>query len=129
MSNFNILEEKRQNIISLVNKMDEDELDKLLYSIEFNRINKSRKMIISSEDAKIIWEEASIAMKNELTEATYNTWINTIIPVSIEGDVFTLAVQNEFTLGIVEQRYSKLIYNALFYITDKKFKLEYIVKK
>lgn len=129
MSKIDFLKNKKQEIISLVQEMEEDELDKLLYFIEINKSNRPKKNIISDKNAKEIWKRASMVMKKELTEVSYNTWIKTIVPVIIEDDIFTLAVQNDFTLGIIEGRYSKLIDNALHYVTDRDFTLEYIVQK
>jgi len=121
------MQDKKQEIISLLNKMDEDELDKLLYLIKL-RPKKARKAIINpSLEAKEIWSDACMVMERELTEVSYNTWIKNIIPVNIEEGVFILAVENEFQLGIIKGRYSDLIKTALFYITNIKFELEYVV--
>lgn len=122
------MEDKKQEIISLLNKMDEDELDKLLYLIKHQPKKTTKYIINPSLEVKDIWADVCIAIGRELTEVSYNTWIKNIIPVNIEEKVFTLAVENEFQLGIVRGRYSDLIKTALLYITNIKFELEYVVR-
>lgn len=121
------MQDKKQEIISLLDYMDEDELDKLLYLIKLRPKKATKTIINPSVEAKHIWKDACIVIERELTEVSYNTWINNIIPVNIEEQLFTLAVENEFQLGIVKGRYSNLIKTALFYVTNTKYEIEYLV--
>lgn len=121
------MESKKQEIISLIEEMDEEGLDKLLYFIKLQSKKKIITNITSSVEAKDIWNDVCISIRKELTEVSYNTWISNITPVSIAEDIFTLAVENEFQLGIIKGRYSNLIKTALLYVTDRKFELEYVV--
>lgn len=121
------MENKKQEIISLMEEMDEKGLDKLLYFIKLQPKKKILANITSSIEAKDIWNEVCISIRKELTEVSYNTWISNITPVSIAEEIFTLAVENEFQLGIIKGRYSNLIKTALLYVADRKFELEYVV--
>ncbi|MCX7843332.1 MAG: chromosomal replication initiator protein DnaA [Clostridia bacterium] len=68
-----------------------------------------------------LWKRTLDLLKTELTEISYNTWIATIEPISINMNTITLAVPGEFNKGILESRYSFLIKNTLKQITSKDY--------
>lgn len=76
---------------------------------------------------KETWEKTLNIIKGELTEVSFNTWIKSIIPLSIEKDVIKLSVPNDFTKGILDSRYKELIVNALKLITSKKYNVEFFI--
>ncbi|EPY2272604.1 chromosomal replication initiator protein DnaA [Clostridium sporogenes] len=73
------------------------------------------------------WEKAINIIKGELTEVSFNTWIKSINPISLENNSLKLAVPNDFTKGILESRYKDLIVNALKLLTSKKYNVDFIV--
>jgi len=73
------------------------------------------------------WEKAINIIKGELTEVSFNTWIKSINPISLENNSLKLAVPNDFTKGILESRYKDLIVNALKLLTSKKYNIDFIV--
>jgi len=76
---------------------------------------------------KEIWEKTLNIIKGELTEVSFNTWIKSITPISIENDSVKLSVPNDFTRGILDSRYKDLIVNALKLITSKKYNVEFLI--
>jgi chromosomal replication initiator protein DnaA len=76
---------------------------------------------------KEIWEKTLNIIKGELTEVSFNTWIKSITPISIEDDSVKLSVPNDFTRGILDSRYKELIVNALKLITSKKYNVEFLI--
>lgn len=76
---------------------------------------------------KEIWEKTLNIIKGELTEVSFNTWIKSITPISIENDSVKLSVPNDFTRGILNSRYKDLIVNALKLITSKKYNIEFLI--
>ncbi|NEZ47854.1 chromosomal replication initiator protein DnaA [Clostridium niameyense] len=76
---------------------------------------------------KEIWEKTINIIKGELTEVSFNTWIKSITPISIENNILKLGVPNDFTRGILDSRYKDLIVNALKLITSKKFNIDFII--
>jgi chromosomal replication initiator protein len=76
---------------------------------------------------KEIWEKTLNIIKGELTEVSFNTWIKSITPISIESDLIRLSVPNDFTRGILDSRYKDLIINALKLITSKKYNIEFLI--
>ncbi|EJO5348111.1 chromosomal replication initiator protein DnaA [Clostridium botulinum] len=73
------------------------------------------------------WEKTINIIKGELTEVSFNTWIKSIKPISLENNSLKLAVPNDFTKGILESRYKDLIVNALKLLTSKKYNIDFIV--
>jgi chromosomal replication initiator protein len=76
---------------------------------------------------KETWEKTLTIVKGELTEVSFNTWIKSIVPISIESDLVKLSVPNDFTRGILNSRYKDLIINAIKLITSKKYNIEFII--
>jgi len=66
-----------------------------------------------------LWPRVLDLLRNELTEISFNTWIKTIEPLSVNSDAIELGVPTEFNKGILESRYLTLISNAVKQITSK----------
>ncbi len=81
-------------------------------------------MVPNLED---IWNNTLKLIKVELTEVSFNTWLKTIEPVSIENDEILLAVPNEFTKSILEGRYLNLIKNAIKQATNKSYDISFTI--
>lgn len=78
-------------------------------------------------NVKDVWEKTLNLMKSELTEVSFNTWLKTIKPITINDDIFVLSVPNKFNKDILETRYSSLIINGLKQVTSKDYVLEFLV--
>lgn len=76
---------------------------------------------------KELWEKTLKIIKGELTEVSFNTWIKSITPISIDKDIIRFGVPNQFTKEILENRYKDLIINSLKIITTKKYDLLFSV--
>ncbi|KEI02000.1 chromosomal replication initiator protein DnaA [Clostridium botulinum] len=74
-----------------------------------------------------LWSKTLNIIKGELTEVSFNTWIKSISPVSIDENTIKLQVPNDFTRGILESRYKDLIINAIKLITSKKYNIEFSI--
>ncbi len=74
-----------------------------------------------------IWDKTENLIKAELTEVSFNTWIKTIEPISLEGNQIILGVPNDFTKGILTTRYVTLISNAIKQITSKKYEIQFVI--
>ncbi len=81
-------------------------------------------MVPNLED---IWNNTLKLIKVELTEVSFNTWLKTIEPVSLNNEEILLAVPNEFTKGILEGRYLNLIKNAIKQVTNKNYNINFII--
>jgi chromosomal replication initiator protein len=76
---------------------------------------------------KDIWEKTLNIMKGELTEVSFNTWIKSIQPLSMDKEFIKLGVPNQFTKEILESRYKDLLSNSLQVITTKKYSLIFVI--
>lgn len=74
-----------------------------------------------------IWPRVLDLLKNELTEISFNTWINTIEPISLSSDTITLGVPSDFNKGILESRYLTLISNAIRQVALKEYTIKITV--
>lgn len=74
-----------------------------------------------------LWERAIALLKTELTEISFNTWIKTIEPISINSNTLNLKVTAEFHKGILESRYAPLIKNALKQVGFREYSINFIV--
>lgn len=74
-----------------------------------------------------IWKDVLKVIKVELTEVSYNTWLKTIIPISMDNRKIVLAAPNDFTKGILEGRYLNLIKNAIKEVTKEDFVIQFII--
>ena len=80
-----------------------------------------------SSNLDSIWSNVLDIIKVELTEVSYNTWLKTIIPISISDNNIVLAAPNDFTKGILEGRYLNLIKNAIKEVTQKEYSIRFII--
>ncbi len=74
-----------------------------------------------------IWNKTLELLKDEMTDISYNTWILTIEPISIDSNTVTLGVPADFQKGILESRYSYLIKNSLKQITHKDYNIYFSI--
>lgn len=74
-----------------------------------------------------LWEKTLNILKGELTEVSFNTWIKSATPLSVNNDTISLGVPNNFTKEILEARYKDLLQNAIKLISSKKYNLEFII--
>ncbi|MCG8501435.1 MAG: chromosomal replication initiator protein DnaA [Firmicutes bacterium] len=74
-----------------------------------------------------IWDETLKIIKSEITEVGYNTWIKTIVPVSLSDDSMILGVPNDFNKNIIVGRYLPLISNSLSAVSSIEYNLTVII--
>ena len=74
-----------------------------------------------------IWNQMLKLIKSELTEVSFNTWLKTIDPISMNNEQIVLSAPNDFTKGILEARYLTLITNGIQQVTNKNYKIKFII--
>ena len=80
-----------------------------------------------SAHLKETWEKTINILKGEITEVSFNTWIKSITPISMDSSTMKLGVPNDFTKGILNSRYKTLIENSLKMITSKKYSISFVI--
>ncbi|MBF4695435.1 chromosomal replication initiator protein DnaA [Fusibacter ferrireducens] len=74
-----------------------------------------------------IWDQAREIMRNELMTVSFNTWIETIDPVTIEGNTIILQTLSVLNRSVLETRYNDLIKNTIKHVTNQDFIVKYII--
>ncbi len=73
---------------------------------------------------KQLWQEALSVLETEMSKVSYDTWAKSLIPISIEGNVFTFETYDIYYKNTIIQRYGRLIQNTLRDLT----KVDYTLK-
>ncbi|MFA6940020.1 MAG: chromosomal replication initiator protein DnaA [Clostridiaceae bacterium] len=74
-----------------------------------------------------LWDKTLNTIKGELTNVSYNTWIKSLTPMSIDNNIVVLKVPNEFTKDILESRYKSLLINTLKDVSSKDFDIKFVI--
>lgn len=74
-----------------------------------------------------IWQRTLELLKDELTEVSYETWIKTIEPISINSGTIILGVPADFYKNQLESKYAFLIKNAVKSAASKEYELVFTV--
>ena len=77
---------------------------------------------------KKIWEQTLNIIKGEMSEVSFNTWIKSCEPISIDDTTLKLSVPNDFTKDILEQRYKSLLVQALKIVSSKKYNIDFLLQ-
>ncbi|SHK57843.1 chromosomal replication initiator protein DnaA [Clostridium cavendishii DSM 21758] len=75
-----------------------------------------------------IWEQTLNIIKGEMSEVSFNTWIKSCQPLSIDNDTLKLSVPNDFTKDILEQRYKSLLIQALKIVSSKNYSIDFLLE-
>ena len=78
-------------------------------------------------DLEELWLSSLDIIKTELTEVSFNTWLKTIEPMSINDNRIMLGAPNEFTKSILEARYLTLIQNAVNQVSSKNYDISFLI--
>lgn len=76
---------------------------------------------------KELWEKTLNTLKEELTEVSFNTWIKSIEPISLEDSNLRLGVPNNFTKDILENRYKDLIINSVKSVSNRTYNINFLI--
>jgi chromosomal replication initiator protein len=79
-------------------------------------------------DINETWSAVMKLLEEELTSVSFSTWIETIVPVSLNKNSIVLEVPSEFNLGIIKSRYKDLLQNAIKLVTNRNLDIELFVK-
>ena len=66
-----------------------------------------------SLDTTLLWDQTCQLLSADMMKVTYDTWIKTLKPVALEGDLFVLQAATDFYRKNVVSRYAATIESAL----------------
>lgn len=79
------------------------------------------------QDLEELWLNSLDIIRTELTEVSFNTWLKTIEPISINNNRIMLGAPNEFTKSILEARYLTLIQNAINQASNEEYEISFLI--
>lgn len=74
-----------------------------------------------------LWNSCLAIIKDNLNEASYNTWFEPIVPVSYENKILVLQVPSQFFVEYIEEKYIDLLRMTLTRVMGTNTRLEYRV--
>jgi chromosomal replication initiator protein len=83
--------------------------------------------VLKETNATDLWKRACRSLREILHPDVFSRWIEVITPVSLEGDVLTLSVDNDFYQTWLEDNYLPLIENALAAAHGEKLTIAFTV--
>lgn len=73
------------------------------------------------------WQKVMDLLEGEMTSVSFSTWIETLIPISINNNTIVIEVPSDYNLGLIKSRYYDLIKNSVKYITNRDLDLDLVL--
>jgi len=80
-----------------------------------------------SNQSEQLWLSCLNVIKDNISEASYNTWFAPIVALKYENNVFVLQVPSQFFVEYIEEKYIDLLRMTIFRIMGSSTRLEYRV--
>ncbi|KAA6334437.1 Chromosomal replication initiator protein DnaA [termite gut metagenome] len=74
-----------------------------------------------------LWKRCLVIIKDNIEEATYNTWFIPIVPLKYEDQTLTLQVPSQFFYEFIEEQFVDLLRTTLYKVIGEGTKLMYNV--
>ena len=74
-----------------------------------------------------LWKQCLDVIKDNISEASFNTWFAPIVALQYENKVFVLQVPSQFFVEYIEEKYIDLLRMTLYRVVGNGTKLEYRV--
>jgi len=82
-----------------------------------------------NDNISTIWNETLLLLEEELTPLSFNTWIKTMIPKSIDNNTFVFTVPTSVCITMINGRFKDLIQNALLQVSGTHFEILLVENK
>ena len=83
---------------------------------------------IAISTAEAIWDNTMDALKREMTEVSFNTWIAPLEPICIQGDMLVLQTQNEIAKRTLQNVFFSTVAGAVNKANNSDYTLLFIDK-
>ena len=80
-------------------------------------------------DIVSLWEKTLQLIKGELSPPSFNAFFKQIKPLQIQSNTLILLVPNDFTKGILEDRYLNLIESSVNQLSLKKYNIQFVLSE
>ena len=82
-----------------------------------------------NSDLNIIWSKVQDLIKTEVSEISFETWIEPLKLVSIDNNIVNLLANSIFAKDVIENRYSDLIIVAFNKVTQKQCEINIVLSE
>ncbi len=80
-----------------------------------------------SNQPEELWLSCLNVIKDNISEASYNTWFAPIVALKYENNIFVLQVPSQFFVEYIEEKYIDLLRMTIFRVMGSNTRLEYRV--
>ena len=80
-------------------------------------------------DVVSLWDKTLQLIKGELSPPSFNAFFKQIVPLKIHNNDLILLVPNDFTKGILEDRYLNLIESSVNQLSLKKYNIKFVLSE
>lgn len=81
---------------------------------------------MDSNQLAVVWEQSLQIMQQKVQKRLYDTWIKSMIPLSMSDTVFEIGTPRQFIKEWLETKYASLIESTIHYVTKKPLKIVFI---
>ncbi len=78
-------------------------------------------------DIASLWDKVLQLIKGELSPPSFNAFFKQIVPLKLHKNDLILLVPNDFTKGILEERYLNLIESSVHQLSLKKYNIKFVL--
>jgi chromosomal replication initiator protein len=76
-----------------------------------------------------IWQATLDKIEKKMSKPSFETWLKTTKPVSLNEDTLVISVPNDFTRDWLQGRYSEMIAETLKDVSDRDFNIHFITPR
>ena len=80
-------------------------------------------------DTASLWNSCLSTIQNKVNKQSFDTWFGPIKPISLENDILTIEVPNNFSKEWLENRYKSMILEALKAAENKDIAISFIISE
>lgn len=80
-----------------------------------------------SKSHEQLWNQCLHVIKDNISDASFNTWFKPIVPLKYDNNIFVLQVPSQFFVEYIEEKYIDLLRMTLYREVGKGTRLEYRV--
>lgn len=74
-----------------------------------------------------LWADVVEQLQQELSTPSFETWVRSVVPKAIDGDLLTLQVPTEFTRELIASRHTDLLRDLIYKSFGKRLDLKLVV--
>lgn len=82
---------------------------------------------MQSHSAQALWQQALELLSRQISQPSFETWIQSAQPLSLQGNTLYLSVPHEFARDWLRDQYSNVIKNTLKLLTNRPMDIQFVL--